>query len=92
MPLIAFRNTPGKILKNTATRLGVSFETCTFKDPEKGMDALDRIIDKGIPVGVRTGLFWLPYVPIAARIHFNAHNLVVYGRNGNDYLISDPSY
>ena len=63
MPLIAFRNMPGKILKNTAKRLGVSFETFTFKDPEKGMDALDRIIDKGIPVGLRTGVYWLPYMP-----------------------------
>ena len=92
MPLIAFRITPGKIMKNTATRLGVRFETFTFKDPQKGMDALDRTIDKGIPVGVRAGLFWLPYVPASARFHFNAHNLVVYGRNGNDYLISDPNY
>ena len=92
MPLIAFRNMPGKILKNTATRLGVSFETFTFKDPEKGMDALDRTIDRGIPVGIRAGLYWLPYIPAVARFQFNAHNLVVYGRNGNDYLISDPVY
>ncbi|MBA4389759.1 MAG: peptidase [Syntrophus sp. (in: bacteria)] len=90
MPLIAFRNMPGKIMKNTAKRLGVRFEIFTFKDPEKGMDALDRTIDRGIPVGIRAGLYWLPYVPDIVRFHFNAHNLIVYGRNGNDYLISDP--
>ena len=92
MPLIAFRNMPGKIMKNTAARLGVRYETFTFKDPEKGMDALDRTIDKGIPVGIRAGLYWLPYIPPVARFQFNAHNLIVYGRNGNDYLISDTVY
>jgi hypothetical protein len=90
MPLIAFRNGPGKILKNTGKRLGVCLETCTFKDPEKGMDALDRIIDKGVPVGLRAGMYWLPYLPSVGQINFNTHNLIVYGRNGNDYLISDP--
>jgi hypothetical protein len=90
MPLIAFRSSPGRILKNTTTRLGVGLEISTFNEPEKGMDALDRTIDRGVPVGIRTGLYWLPYVPATARQHFNAHNLIVYGRNGNDYLISDP--
>ena len=26
------------------------------------------------------------------RFHFNAHNLLVYGKDGNDYLISDPVF
>jgi hypothetical protein len=67
MPLIAFRNGPGKILKNTAKRLNVRLEISTFKDPEKAMDALDSIIDKGIPVGLRTGMYWLPYLPNVAQ-------------------------
>lgn len=35
---------------------------------------------------------WLPYFPEGMRFHFNAHNLVVYGREGNDYLIGDPVF
>ena len=54
------------------------------------MDALDDAIDKGIPVGLQAGIYWLPYMPDAMRFHFNAHSLIVYGREGNDYLISDP--
>ncbi|MBP1734734.1 MAG: NlpC/p60-like transpeptidase, partial [Deltaproteobacteria bacterium] len=92
MPTITFRNMPGRIMKNTAKRLGISFEISRFKDPEKGMDALDRTIDKGIPVGLRTGVYWLPYMPEAMRFHFNVHHIVVYGRNGDDYLISDPVF
>ena len=26
------------------------------------------------------------------RFHFNAHNLIVYGKEQNDYLISDPVF
>jgi len=90
MPTIVFRNMPGRILKNTARRLGVSFEKFTFKDPEKAMDALDGVIDKGIPAALRTDVYWLPYMPEAMRFHFNVHTIIAYGRNGNDYLISDP--
>jgi hypothetical protein len=41
-------------------------------------------------VGIQTSAFWLPYFPADMRFHFNAHNLIVYGKEGNDYLISDP--
>jgi hypothetical protein len=88
-PFITYRNTPGRILKSTAKRLGVRFETFRFKDPEKAMNALDSAIDKGMPVGLQAGLFWLPYMPDAMRFHFNAHSLIVYGREGSDYRISD---
>jgi hypothetical protein len=89
-PFITYRNVPGWIRKNTVKRLGVRFETLTFKDAEKAMDVLDDAIDKGIPVGLQTGIYWLPYMPDAMRFHFNAHSLIVYGREGNDYHISDP--
>ena len=41
-------------------------------------------------VGLQTSVYWLPYFPEDMRFHFNAHNLLVYGKEGNDYLISDP--
>ena len=31
-------------------------------------------------------------MPDAMRFHFNAHSLIVYGRKGSDYLISDPVF
>jgi hypothetical protein len=92
LPLITFRNPPGKILKNTAKRLGVTIESARFKDPEKAMDALDAALDRGIPVGLQAGVYWLPYFPESLRFHFNAHSLIAYGRKGNDYLISDPVF
>jgi hypothetical protein len=35
-------------------------------------------------------VYWLPYLPRRFRFQFNAHNLIVYGRRGNDWLVSDP--
>jgi hypothetical protein len=61
-----------------------------FRSPERGMARLDELLDEGRLVGLQTSVFWLPYFPPDLRFHFNAHNLLVYGRDGDDYLISDP--
>ncbi len=90
LPLITFRGAPGSIFKKCASRLGVSVSSRQFRDPKRGMDALNASIAAGIPTGLQTGVYWLPYFPPALRFHFNAHNLVVYGRAGDEYLISDP--
>ena len=90
LPLTTYRKRPGGIIKNCADRLGVKIHRQRFRSPQKAMDALDHAISEGFPVGLQTGVYWLPYFPPALRFHFNAHNLVVYGKEGNDYLISDP--
>jgi hypothetical protein len=92
LPLTTYRCQAGAILKRAAKRTNCRLKWQTFRDPGRAMDALDRRLDDGIPVGCRTGGYWLPYFPPAFRIHFNLHNLVVYGRRGDDYLISDPVF
>jgi hypothetical protein len=90
LPLIAYRMPPGTIIRglDRGLRLGVRFET--FRDADAGMRRLDELLDAGQLVGLQTSIFWLPYIPRDLRFHFNAHNLLVYGREGDDYLISDP--
>lgn len=90
LPLFAFRMPPKGIIKGAQKRLGVRFKFETFADPDQGMAALDRHLDEGRIVGMQTNVFWLPYFPPDMRFHFNAHNLLVYGRKGGEYLISDP--
>lgn len=90
LPLITYRKGPGGIFKAATKRLEVGVEQFRFRNRERAMTALDRALDRGIPVGVQTSVYWLPYLPPALRFHFNAHNLVVYGKEGDDYLISDP--
>jgi hypothetical protein len=92
MPLIAYRMPPGYIIRGIQKRLGVPFVRRTFRDPGRGMAALDELLDEQGAVGLQAGVFWLPYFPPNMQFHFNAHNLIVYGRDGDDYLISDPVF
>lgn len=92
MPLIGYRMLPGSVIAGVASRLDMRWERRTFADPDAGMRALDAELDQGRPVGMQTSVYWLPYFPPDMRFHFNAHNLVVYGREGGDYLISDPVF
>jgi hypothetical protein len=91
-PLIAYRMPPRSIVRGLRSRLGVEMVFRTFRDPEAGMRALDERVDAGHPVGLQTNVYWLPFFPEEMRLHFNAHNLIVYGRRGDEYLISDPVF
>ena len=90
LPLITYRTTPGRLLTQGAQGLGLELQARQFRDQAKAMQVLDQLVDRGVPVGLQTGIYWLPYIPRAYRFHFNAHNLVVYGRDGETYHISDP--
>jgi len=91
MPLIAYRMPPQHIIKNLSKRIGYKLHKETFTSPQRGMDALDHHLQNQRPVGLQTSVFWLPYFPKEMRFHFNAHNLVAYGKAEEDYLISDPT-
>ncbi len=89
-PAISFRPMPGFIFKRFSKRLGIKIKRQRFKSPLKAKQALDAMIAKNIPVGLQVGVFDLIYFPDEYRFHFNAHNLIVYGKKGDNYLISDP--
>jgi len=92
LPLVTYRAAAGKILQRIADIPGVTMVRTTFRNQFRAMEALDTALAASVPVGLQTGVFWLPYFPKALRFHFNAHNLVVYGKDGEDYLISDPVF
>ncbi len=91
IPVTSFRPLPGIIFSRISKRLGVSFEKRRFRNsPQKAMEALDANIAKGIPTGMLVGVYHLSYFPAPYRFHFNAHNIVVFGRENGAYNISDP--
>ncbi len=92
LPLTAYRIGPGSIFSKATRRLGIKVKKRKFGNPESAERELDRLLDTGRPVGAQTGVFWLPFFPPAYRFHFNGHNLVVIGKEGDDYLISDPIF
>ena len=89
LPLTSFRSPAGSITKKSLERLGVQAQIRYFKDPDEAMQALDRELEKGIPVGLQVGVYWLPFIQEVFRIHLNLHNLVVTGKKGSDYFVSD---
>lgn len=90
IPVTSFRPLPGIIFKRTSKRLGLKFEKHKYSNPDKAMQALDKNLEDGIPTGMLVGVYHLSYFPDAYRFHFNAHNLVVFGKKNDKYLISDP--
>ena len=91
-PLTAYRMPPGSVYGGLRKVLALRMQRSRFRDPDAAMQALDAELAAGRPVGLQTSVYWLPYFPPEMRFHFNAHNLIVYGKDGDDYLISDPVF
>ena len=92
LPLIAYRRMPGAIIRGLKKNIAMQMKMQTFTSPDKGTKALDALLEQGEIVGAQTSVFRLPYFPEEMRFHFNAHNLIIYGKEGNEYLISDPVF
>lgn len=89
-PAITYRIMPGQIFKRFANRVGIKIKKEKFKNPQQAQNRLDENLTKNNPVGLQVGVYNLVYFPDEYRFHFNAHNLIVYGKNDDTYLISDP--
>lgn len=81
---------PGHIFKKFAKRTGVKIKREKFSNPKDAQKRLDENLKKNNPVGLQVGVYNLVYFPDEYRFHFNAHNMVVYGKQDDRYLISDP--
>jgi hypothetical protein len=92
LPLVSYRMPPKTIIRGLQKPLRFSMRTETFRRPEDGAARLNKLLDAGQLVGLQVSVFWLPFMPPDFRFHFNAHNLLAYGRDetSGDYLLSDP--
>lgn len=90
IPVTSFRPLPGVIFKRVTKRLGIEVKVQKFKNQNKSMLELNRLLDQGIPVGMVVGVYDLTYFPPAYRFRFNAHNIIGTGYENNNYFISDP--
>jgi hypothetical protein len=90
MPVTSFRPWPGLIFKRITRALNIEMHSQRFRDPERAMQELNNNLNKGIPTGMVVGVFHLTYFPAPYRFHFNAHNIVAFGQENGEYLISDP--
>lgn len=89
-PVVSYRPLPGMIFNKLAKRLGIKIKRTKFSSEASANKALEENLKNNIPTGLQVGVYNLTYFPDEYRFHFNAHNLVVYGKNDKQYLISDP--
>ncbi len=90
-PGTSFRPMPGMIFKRINKTLGVKTKTMRFPwNSNKAMRVLDEKLQEGTPVGMVVGVYHLTYFPEVYRFHFNAHNIVAYGKKDGKYIVSDP--
>ncbi|MBL8426671.1 MAG: BtrH N-terminal domain-containing protein, partial [Dechloromonas sp.] len=92
LPLVAYRMPPKAIIKGLQKPLGLKMRFETFGSQAAGVARLNELLDQGKLVGLQTSVFWLPYLPQDLRFHFNAHNVLAFGRDPatGDYQLSDP--
>lgn len=89
-PAISYRPLPGLIFNRLAKRLKIKIKRIKFSDKVKAQQVLEQKLKEGIPCGLQVGVYHLPYFPQEYRFHFNAHNLVVFGKRDAHFIVSDP--
>ncbi|WP_214070899.1 BtrH N-terminal domain-containing protein [Mucilaginibacter sp. dw_454] len=89
-PVIAFRSMPGLIFKRVCKALDIPIVRKKFSSKEAAEKFLNDCLAEGNPVGCQVGVYYLPYFPKEYRFHFNAHNLIVFGTEDGNYMVSDP--
>ncbi|OIP88851.1 MAG: hypothetical protein AUK26_12745 [Syntrophaceae bacterium CG2_30_58_14] len=92
MPLISYRMRPGAIIRGAVKNLDIRFKTMRYREKGRALAELTNLVDGGEIVGLQTSVYWLPYFPPEMRFPFNAHNLIIYGREGDEFLVSDPVF
>ena len=91
LPLVAYRMPPKWIIKGLQKPLALKMRFETFRRPEDGVRRLDQLLADGQVVGLQTSVYWLTYLPEDLRFHFNAHNILAFGKaDDGSYRISDP--
>jgi len=92
MAVTSFRTFPGVLFKRVCKMLDVKIATRRYLNKQHAMRDLDKVLLSGRPVGCVVGMYYLPYMPIEYRFHFNGHNICIVGKDEQtgEYIVSDP--
>lgn len=94
MPVTSFRTFPGLLFKRITKLLGIETETRRYLNQEHAMRDLDKIlVQQEKPVGCVVGMYYLPYMPLEYRFHFNGHNICIIGKDDetHEYSVLDSN-
>jgi hypothetical protein len=91
-PTFIVRNKPGQMREKVSKRLGIRFYTEKFRSADEGMRKLDELLARNIPVAVQVDFYYMDYIPEWERVHINVHFIVVVGKEGKKYIVSDSYF
>ncbi len=91
-PLIGIRNQPGKIFKNIGQLLNIRMTFTSGKKTQQARQAVDELLAKGVPVAVWVDMFYMKYLPSFLRVHAPFHFILLVGKQGDYYAVSDPYF
>ena len=90
LPITTYRYLAGAIFRKAVRRLGSEFVTQRFRNAQKGMEELRRVLKTGQIVALTTNIYWLSYFPDRYRFQFNGHNIIILHEIENGFRVSDP--
>ncbi len=90
-PVTSYRPLPGLIFKRVTKALGIKSKSVRYPfNTKRSMEHVDELLAQGIPTAMVVGVYHLSYFPAPYRFHFNAHNIVAFGKKDGQYVVSDP--
>lgn len=90
LPLIGIRNPPGSILENVARLTGVEVRVGQPRSTDKALARAEALLREGTPVAASVEMFRMRYLPDFMRVHAPFHFVVLLGREGGRFAVSDP--
>ncbi len=90
LPLVALRTPPGTIFKNGAKLLKLDIIKRQHKTADRAIAQADELIAAGVPVAATVDMFYMKYLPAFIQVHAPFHFILLVGRDGDHYLVSDP--
>jgi len=83
-----FRSISVQVFKKFSKRMQMDAGIKFFINKKRSMEVLDHLLIKHIPVGLVAEVSRLPFFPLRER-QFTGHHFVVFGKEGNEYIIAD---
>lgn len=90
LPLVGVRNPPGDLWKNVRQLCGIDLSIRKMPSVGAALAEADRLLDAGKPCTAMVDMFRMKYLPSFLRIHAPFHFIVLIGRDGDNYRVSDP--
>ena len=91
-PITIVRSQMGKIFQNVEKLCNINFFFKKLKNTDIALEKINAMIDNGVPVALCVDMFYMRYLPSFLHIHVPFHFIVLYGREGDVYTVSDPYY